>query len=338
MALIKCPECGKEISDKAASCPNCGYPINAATIHTENGDDEIFLDEYKDDKIEDTNSNTSSRLSKFKDIIIGSHIWIPLVCVVIIVFIILILVFSRNRQQKNIQYSNNNNVNTILQSSTHDISTTENTEETSTESIQEDVEVEDTQILEDSNNIKSEKKVTNIHDNVSNENKTANNHSNIEKTMIDNSYNDITNRIDSQTQKDDVSSEENNNVSSKEEVRKESTLTSVKSLPIENLTNGTSRKIYIKATLQSMTYTVNKYYNGNDSIDVLIMCVKTYQDSSSSDSLRINYRVYNSNGVVVCSSYAFLSSAPVGVQCSDSFTISNLVPDNYTIEFYDYVF
>lgn len=27
MALIKCPECGKEISDKAESCPNCGYPI-----------------------------------------------------------------------------------------------------------------------------------------------------------------------------------------------------------------------------------------------------------------------------------------------------------------------
>lgn len=27
MALINCPECGKEISDKAASCPNCGCPI-----------------------------------------------------------------------------------------------------------------------------------------------------------------------------------------------------------------------------------------------------------------------------------------------------------------------
>lgn len=25
MALIKCPECGKEISDQADSCPNCGY-------------------------------------------------------------------------------------------------------------------------------------------------------------------------------------------------------------------------------------------------------------------------------------------------------------------------
>lgn len=27
MALIKCPECNKEISDKAKSCINCGYPL-----------------------------------------------------------------------------------------------------------------------------------------------------------------------------------------------------------------------------------------------------------------------------------------------------------------------
>lgn len=27
MALIKCPECSKEISDKANSCPNCGCPL-----------------------------------------------------------------------------------------------------------------------------------------------------------------------------------------------------------------------------------------------------------------------------------------------------------------------
>ena len=27
MALIKCEECGKEISDKANACPNCGYPL-----------------------------------------------------------------------------------------------------------------------------------------------------------------------------------------------------------------------------------------------------------------------------------------------------------------------
>ena len=29
MALIKCPECGKEISEKATACINCGYPTSA---------------------------------------------------------------------------------------------------------------------------------------------------------------------------------------------------------------------------------------------------------------------------------------------------------------------
>lgn len=28
MALINCKECGAEVSDKASSCPKCGYPIN----------------------------------------------------------------------------------------------------------------------------------------------------------------------------------------------------------------------------------------------------------------------------------------------------------------------
>ena len=31
MALIKCSECGKEISDKATNCPNCGCPIEKET-------------------------------------------------------------------------------------------------------------------------------------------------------------------------------------------------------------------------------------------------------------------------------------------------------------------
>lgn len=28
MALIKCPECGKEVSDKATACINCGFPLS----------------------------------------------------------------------------------------------------------------------------------------------------------------------------------------------------------------------------------------------------------------------------------------------------------------------
>ncbi len=28
MAIISCPECGKQVSDRAVSCPDCGFPIN----------------------------------------------------------------------------------------------------------------------------------------------------------------------------------------------------------------------------------------------------------------------------------------------------------------------
>ena len=31
MALIKCPECSTQVSDKAASCPSCGCPIARQT-------------------------------------------------------------------------------------------------------------------------------------------------------------------------------------------------------------------------------------------------------------------------------------------------------------------
>jgi hypothetical protein len=42
MALIKCPECGKEISDKAPSCPNCGCPAD------------IIKEEIEQQKIEES--------------------------------------------------------------------------------------------------------------------------------------------------------------------------------------------------------------------------------------------------------------------------------------------
>lgn len=28
MALIQCPECGKQVSDQAMACPECAYPLN----------------------------------------------------------------------------------------------------------------------------------------------------------------------------------------------------------------------------------------------------------------------------------------------------------------------
>ena len=35
MALIACPECGREISDRAVSCPHCGCPVSVASAPPE---------------------------------------------------------------------------------------------------------------------------------------------------------------------------------------------------------------------------------------------------------------------------------------------------------------
>jgi hypothetical protein len=45
MALIKCPECGKEISDQAIKCPKCGCPINETHV---NFNDKAFDDFWND--------------------------------------------------------------------------------------------------------------------------------------------------------------------------------------------------------------------------------------------------------------------------------------------------
>lgn len=43
MALIKCPECGKEISDKSLNCIHCGFPLETQILPTEeNQDNRIY--------------------------------------------------------------------------------------------------------------------------------------------------------------------------------------------------------------------------------------------------------------------------------------------------------
>ena len=34
MALTRCPECNKQVPDKAPACPNCGAPIGNQTVKT----------------------------------------------------------------------------------------------------------------------------------------------------------------------------------------------------------------------------------------------------------------------------------------------------------------
>lgn len=59
--LIKCQECGKDVSDKAFSCPNCGCPIDnneevlkSINDISENGYDELQEKNNKTEKKKDS--------------------------------------------------------------------------------------------------------------------------------------------------------------------------------------------------------------------------------------------------------------------------------------------
>lgn len=71
MALIKCPECSLSISDKAAACPNCGYPLQPAPEPVE---------------YELTRSNPSeSKLGKF----LRACVWVDGICLIIWTIVII---------------------------------------------------------------------------------------------------------------------------------------------------------------------------------------------------------------------------------------------------------
>lgn len=60
MALIKCPECGKEISDKASACPNCGCPIGKESKNL-NGGKEVYtgFQELNTNKVNQQNKKSN---------------------------------------------------------------------------------------------------------------------------------------------------------------------------------------------------------------------------------------------------------------------------------------
>ena len=62
MALIKCPECGHEVSDKASSCPNCGYPLRTAT-----SDESEKAEPFATDASEPVGVQTGENVSTAKD-------------------------------------------------------------------------------------------------------------------------------------------------------------------------------------------------------------------------------------------------------------------------------
>lgn len=93
MALIKCPECGREVSDKAAYCPNCGYPVDL--IMTDSDSVGSVIDTANSTKSTDGKSNRRKKtgliagISLFAIVLIGLsivvlprmiHQWEPASC------------------------------------------------------------------------------------------------------------------------------------------------------------------------------------------------------------------------------------------------------------------
>lgn len=113
MALFNCPECGKEISDKAAACPHCGCPVSKQNenqlIGNEIADEAIYtngediLSDYgvtpkhnATGEVENINSVASlqtnvkkKRLKGWHKVLIGIA---SVVCVLVVLFVVFILI------------------------------------------------------------------------------------------------------------------------------------------------------------------------------------------------------------------------------------------------------
>lgn len=84
MALISCPECGREVSDQVKSCPHCGYPFGGSDPNQE-----------QPQKVEVTSVNLVPKNPATKKKIIAGLI----VAVIAVVCIIAIVIFTKNSKE-----------------------------------------------------------------------------------------------------------------------------------------------------------------------------------------------------------------------------------------------
>lgn len=110
MALVKCPECGREkVSDSAESCPNCGYAIKVYYDKLRQEEEKKRLEEEKQKQIiaaeEERKRLQEEREKKRKEIVskyFGSPTkkiaWGVVICVVLALIIMLGIYVSKENQ------------------------------------------------------------------------------------------------------------------------------------------------------------------------------------------------------------------------------------------------
>lgn len=91
MALIQCPECGKEISSKAEACIHCGFPLN---LHFGSIEEEKKQENYRPQNIE-TNARIKSGFRKF--------IFIFIICPAILIMLLLSIFDSPQQSAQSTQ-------------------------------------------------------------------------------------------------------------------------------------------------------------------------------------------------------------------------------------------
>ena len=97
MAIINCPECGKEVSEKAESCPNCGYSIikyfeEKKAVESINQERKRLQEELDKelDKIDKLQKPEKPTLSS---VILSGNRWIWILCFICFLLIIFALIY-----------------------------------------------------------------------------------------------------------------------------------------------------------------------------------------------------------------------------------------------------
>ncbi len=86
MALMQCPECNKEISDKVKTCPHCGFPFE------ENSD---YSNNVQQVEISAVNISLKDPV-KTKKVILGS---VSIFIVLVLVYVVFSIVKSNNEKK-----------------------------------------------------------------------------------------------------------------------------------------------------------------------------------------------------------------------------------------------
>ncbi len=99
MALIKCPECGKEVSDRSEACIHCGYPMDSKETIVSTDETYEAHEEATKSSVCQTDVMKPIKVFKSKKIIIA-----VIAAIVLIILISSILIIASNRLSSEEEY------------------------------------------------------------------------------------------------------------------------------------------------------------------------------------------------------------------------------------------